>query len=109
MNRREPSPKKEFRPKPPKWNSPIWYLPLMLLLLWFWQTTIIQFTYRTIPYSEFKEHLRRGEVIECSVKEDAIEGKIHLAAAPATAATPTNAPAAQPITASKKDFLFRTS
>src|SRR2546427_2135480 len=101
MNRGEP--KREFKPKPPKWSSPVWYLPLMLLLLWFWQTAIIQFTYRIIPYSEFKEHLRRGEVTECSVKEDAIEGKIHLAATAAAAATSTNVPAAQTGTAGKKD------
>src|ERR1051325_5458023 len=76
MNRHQPSPKKrEFKPKPPKWNSPVWYLPLMLLLVWFWQTTIVQLAYKTIPYSEFKERLARGEVAECAVKDDTIEGK----------------------------------
>jgi len=48
----------------------------MLLLLWMWQSAIIQFAYKTIPYSEFKAHLRNGEVVECTVREDTIEGKI---------------------------------
>src|SRR6267142_25557 len=48
----------------------------MLIFLWVWQSAVVQFTYKTIPYSEFKEHLRNGEVAECTVKEDTIEGKI---------------------------------
>src|SRR5690242_19683030 len=76
MNPREPGPKKELRPKPPRWSSPLWYLPVMFLLLWLWQRTISQFSYRTIPYSEFKEHLDRHEVVKCVVKEDEIQGEI---------------------------------
>jgi len=60
MDKREPPPKKEFKPKPPKWSSPLWYLPIMLLLLWFWQSTVNQLSYRNILYSEFKAALERG-------------------------------------------------
>src|SRR5215469_468508 len=91
MNGREPSPKKDSKPKTPKWSSPLWYLPVMLLLLWLWQGTITQLSYKTIPYSEFKSHLARGEVTECTVKEDTIEGKIQPnppAGAQSDAATP---------------------
>ncbi|PWU15071.1 MAG: cell division protein FtsH [Verrucomicrobia bacterium] len=63
-------------PKTPRWNSPLWYLPIMLLLLWIWQSTVSQFSFRTIPYSEFKDYLKHGKVKECVVKEDTIEGKI---------------------------------
>ena len=48
----------------------------MLLLLWLWQGTVVQFAYRTVPYSAFKDYLRKGEVVECTVKQDVIEGKI---------------------------------
>ena len=48
----------------------------MLLVLWMWQSMIIQFAYKSIPYSEFKARLERREVVECVVKDDAIEGKI---------------------------------
>jgi len=80
----------------------------MLLLLWFWQSTVSQFAYKTIPYSEFKEHLRRGEVAEVVVKEDAIEGKIQPKPESAVpVATPTNSPAGQKAAVDKKEFYFR--
>src|SRR5882724_7074354 len=109
MNQHEPRPKRDLKPKPPKWNSPIWYLPVMLLLLWFWQSTVSQLAYKTIPYSEFKDHLAHREVAECVVKDDAIEGKIQ----PGTEATPpvvttTNPPAGQKAGNDKKEFYFRT-
>lgn len=40
--------------------------------------------YRTIPYSEFKEHLEHGEVLECSVGQDEIQGKVQPKAVSAT-------------------------
>src|SRR2546427_8374753 len=106
MDRREPSPKREFKPVPPKWSSPIWFLPLMLLLLWFWQSTLVQFAYRTIPYSEFKEHLARREVLECAVKENTVEGKIQPKAETTTLST--NASAAEKAATAKKEFFFRS-
>src|SRR4051794_37445290 len=79
MNRKQPPPPKPGeKPKPsvPKWNSPLWYLPLMLMLVWFWQSTVIQFSYKTILYSEFKKYLRSGLVGECVVKDTTVEGTI---------------------------------
>ncbi|HEV2394002.1 MAG TPA: ATP-dependent zinc metalloprotease FtsH [Verrucomicrobiae bacterium] len=111
MDNREPPPKKDLRPKVPKWSSPLWYLPLMLLLLWFWQSTLSQFSYRTIPYSEFKHYLQHHEVVKCVVREDDIQGEIRPKAQSAgkPAETSTNAAAAKSAqTAETKPFLFRT-
>jgi cell division protease FtsH len=124
MDGREPAPKRDLKPKGQKWASPLWYLPLMLILLWLWQSTLSQFSYKTIPYSEFKEHLGRHEVTQCVVREDDIQGQIkpaapgthssesatnQLAAAPSTNA---NAPGARESKAANaaetKPFLFRT-
>lgn len=64
----------------------------MIFLLWIWQGTVSQFSVRTIPYSEFKEHLARGEVREVSVKTDEITGTIQTNAV-AAKANASNAPA----------------
>src|SRR4029077_8474152 len=120
MEPRKPSPPGEFRPKPPRWTSPLWYLPLMVLLLWFWQTSVSQFSYRSIPYSEFKACLNRHEVAECLIREDDIEGKIKpKAPMPAEKPNTTNSAEASASSASAsspkstaadatKPFLFRT-
>ena len=109
MNQREPRSNRDLKTKPPKWSSQIIYLPVMLLLLWFWQSTVSQLSYRTIPYSEFKEHLRQGEVAECSVKEDTIEGKIQRKSEtiPSTEIS-TNSPSGKKAASEKKEFYFRT-
>src|SRR3954447_2347101 len=106
MDRREPSPSREFKPRKPKWSSPIWYLPIMFLVLWFLQSAVLQIAYKTIPYSEFKEHLRRGEVVECTVKESVIEGRLSEKAQLTSDRSSTNASPGQKATA--RDFLFRT-
>jgi cell division protease FtsH len=114
MERRDSPPKGDVKPKMPKWSSPLWYLPIMLLLLWFWQSTITQFSFKTIPYSEFKEHLKRHEVVECVVKDESIEGKIQpKAEAPpekpnSSPPVGTNAVAASQGASDLKPFLFRT-
>jgi cell division protease FtsH len=54
------------------------YLPLLVLLLWSWQAMFSRAAYTTIPYSEFKERLRRGEITEALVKPDTIEGRMRL-------------------------------
>src|SRR5215469_13118046 len=84
MDQRNPPSKGEQKPKTPKWSSPLWYLPVMILLLWFWQSTVSQFSYRTIPYSEFKNYLGRHEVVKCVVRDDDIQGEIVPKASPAT-------------------------
>jgi cell division protease FtsH len=83
----------------------------MLLILWAWQSAVMQFAYHTIPYSEFKEHVRKGEIAECTIKETTIEGTIKSKASAtnddAVAERPTtNASASK--TADRKDFFFRT-
>lgn len=114
MDPSEPSPKKEFRPKPPKWNSPLWYLPLMVLVLWFWNTTVSRLTYRTIPYSEFKDSVHRREVLKCVIREDEIQGELRPAARgsspdPGQASTNAVAPALTQTNSSlAKPLLFHT-
>jgi hypothetical protein len=58
----------------------MWYLPIMLLLLRIWQDVFYTMTVHTIPYSEFKDHVAKGDVVECDVKEDEIVGLIRLKA-----------------------------
>jgi FtsH Extracellular len=60
----------------PQWGRIVWYALLALMALWLWQETLPSVAYRTIPYSEFKQRLAEGEVVECVVASDEIEGKI---------------------------------
>jgi cell division protease FtsH len=76
MDRRDSSPRKELRPKVPKWTSPIWYVPLIVVLLWLWQSTLQQMSYRAITYSDFKTYLAKHEVVKCAVRDDEIQGEI---------------------------------
>ena len=84
----------------------------MLIALWMWQSMIVQFAYRTIPYSEFKDRLQHNEVVECTVKEDAIEGKIEpkprTPAEKSTTSPATNAPPTTLTAAQTKPFFFHT-
>ncbi len=61
----------------------LWYLVMMLIMLWFWQDAFRQVAMRTIPYSEFKARLAKGEVSDCTVEQDEITGKITPKTAPA--------------------------
>jgi cell division protease FtsH len=104
--RKKPQPRRT----PLEWKSfPYWYLLLMLVLLWLWQGAFTQFSVQTIAYSEFKERVRRGEVVEAAVKETTVDGKIE----PKAGLPPlqTNAPAAGKIgkgVDTTKPFFFRT-
>ncbi len=73
-----PGPRKnlEKHPESPNWRSFWWYIPLMLMLLWLWQEQLYQISVKTIPYSEFKQHLAAGEVAECEIKDMEITGRI---------------------------------
>jgi cell division protease FtsH len=115
MDQRNPPPKGDAKPKAPKWSSPLWYLPIMILLLWFWQSTVSQFSYRTIPYSEFKSYLAKHEIVRCVIREDDIQGEIQPKTAnpePGPASAPpngTNSTAkAKTPPAEPKPILFRT-
>ncbi|HET6324093.1 MAG TPA: ATP-dependent zinc metalloprotease FtsH [Planctomycetaceae bacterium] len=61
---------------PPQWRTFIWYVPLALCMLWFWQEVWTSMRVKTIPYSEFKQYLAQDEVTEAEVKQDEIDGKI---------------------------------
>src|SRR6266536_4441137 len=74
-NQKRPPENREFKPRPPRWSS-YWYLPIMLLILWGWQSAVLQFAYKNIHYSEFKDYVRKGEIAECTIKETTIEGTI---------------------------------
>ena len=61
---------------PPIWRGLLWYIPVLLLLLWFWQDLFSSMRVQTIPYSQFKQYLARGEVKDCDVEQDEILGTI---------------------------------
>src|SRR5262245_3087793 len=73
----EKEPPKDSAPKVTrKWKIPIWYILLAVFLMWIWQDVYRQKTVQTILYSDFKAYLARGEVAECLVKPDEIQGRI---------------------------------
>jgi cell division protease FtsH len=115
-----PSPKIDLK-APDKnkrnWGFNFWPLFVMLLVLWGWQAAVNQFAVRVIPYSEFRAHLARREVMDAVVKQDEISGRIVPRPASATnsasslvVAAQTNARAAGTNTtvAATGPFQFRT-
>src|ERR1051325_10248798 len=113
MRNRNPT-LKEHLGKVPK-NAPFWYLAFILLLVWLWQSAVGQYAVRTIDYSDFKKALKSGEVTECVVKRDSVDGKIQpKPSASAAAARPSqSAPAPAEAQNSKpsgppKAYLFHT-
>jgi len=74
-------PKPDPLPTPTiNWRLLWWYLPLAMLLLWFWQDQFGSFSVHTIPYSEFKTHVSAQQVPECVIKDAEITGIIDLLA-----------------------------
>ncbi len=64
-------------PRPPfSWRPLVGYVLVSLFLLWLWQDMYSSSAIRTIPYSEFKEYLARGEVTKCDIQETEIDGEI---------------------------------
>jgi cell division protease FtsH len=45
-------------------------------MLWLWQDALRRVAVRTIPYSEFKARLARGEISDCTIEQDEITGKV---------------------------------
>jgi len=78
MNEQGSGSKKQFPPSlpPVRWGAAIAGIAMTLAMLWIWQEALNQVRMRTIPYSEFKQDLREGKVVECSVRQDDIIGKI---------------------------------
>jgi cell division protease FtsH len=85
---------------PEQWRYAFVYFIVLMLIVWFWQEAISRVSVRTIPYSQFKDHLTKGEIVEVNVSPDVVSGKIH----PHAIAVGTNQPAAN---ATEKDFVFR--
>lgn len=103
--------------KKPNWGFNFWPFFAMLLVLWVWQAAVNQFTVRAIPYSEFRAHLARHEVVDAVVKQDEIVGRIVPQGATATnaassmvASSSTNSHAATTNAAASAiaPFQFRT-
>ena len=118
-NMKKPAPKIDLErgDKKPDWQSNIWPFFIMLVMLWVWQAAVSQLTVRTIPYSEFRAHLARHEVMNAVVRQNEIFGQIVPQAAPATnitasapAVAQTNIPAAgtNAPAAATAPFQFRT-
>jgi cell division protease FtsH len=61
---------------PRQWHPWIWYIILALGLLWLWQEGAHQVATSAIPYSQFKAYVKLGEVVECTVQDNEIVGKI---------------------------------
>src|SRR5438270_10190688 len=94
-------------------NMPFLYLLFILLLIFLWQAAVGQYAVRVIPYSDFKQALKNGEVAECLVRDDSIEGKIQPKTAPSTEAVPPPSPSGKTVKennppAAAKAYLFRT-
>jgi len=96
-----------------------WYFLVTLLVLWGWQEWFDQWAVRTIPYSQFKTHLHRGEVVQAQVKETEIVGRIvphtdtasaptDQAGSPGTQETGSPAQPSTQIPSPPRPFYFRT-
>ncbi len=64
-------------PRPPfSWRPLVGYALVSLFLLWLWQDMYSSSAIHTIPYSEFKEYVAKGEVTKCDIQETDIIGDI---------------------------------
>ena len=86
---------------PPVWRGLLWYIPVLLFLLWFWQYLFSSMSVETIPYSQFKQYLAQGEVKDCDVEQDEILGTIAPHSPAAT--SKTKAAPAEKTTATEKE------
>lgn len=84
-------------------NLLLMYAGVIFLLLWFWQAALTGGAVRTISYSEFKQHVARNEVVECTIGEEEISGRI----VPKVGAE--SGPSSDPnVLAAGEPFAFRT-
>jgi cell division protease FtsH len=101
MKGRESEPKKGAGAPSDQWRYLFVYVIALLLIVWFWQEAISRVSVKTIPYSQFKQHLAQGEVAEVNVSTDVIYGKIR----PRSNVAGTNQPAAAK--SQDKEVVFR--
>jgi cell division protease FtsH len=66
--------KPSFVPK--RFNSPILYLGLAFVIMLIFQSFSVQNELESIPYSEFKQLLREGQVKECHLSRERIVGTL---------------------------------
>lgn len=59
-----------------QWRIMVGYLFAAFAVLWLWQQLFAPYSVKTIHYSEFKEHLAKGEVVECELHDEDITGRI---------------------------------
>jgi cell division protease FtsH len=85
-----------------QWHTWIWYAVMMLAMLWMWQQAFRQAAVHNIPYSEFKQQVANGSVVECAVREDDIVGKIQPKAATEAVAEKTGAEIEMPVAKTEK-------
>jgi len=64
------------RPSPPRGASSLWYGLAFLVLLGLAQVYFMAPAGRSIPYSEFKNLLKEGQVAEVTIGEQQIHGKV---------------------------------
>ena len=68
-------------------------------MLWIWQDVFVSLPLHTIPYSEFKQHLSKGNVIECGIGENEITGRIRGKYSPQTPQSAAATESSSPVTA----------
>jgi cell division protease FtsH len=95
MKRPDSDPKPKGGRPADQWRYVFVYVIILMLIVWFWQEAISRVSVHTIPYSEFKKYLSRGEVVEVNLSPDVVYGTIR---------TP-----AQPGQAQPKELVFRAN
>jgi cell division protease FtsH len=78
-----------------------WNIPLVVLLLLGWREMSSSLV-KTIDYSEFQEHLAKGEVDECKIDDSDITGRITLKQPPPEGAAAKEKPPAEAKAATNK-------
>ena len=59
-----------------KWGRFFWYLVLLLIIFWFWQSMSTQLNVRAIPYSQFKALAAQKRVADLTISETEISGRV---------------------------------
>jgi cell division protease FtsH len=59
-----------------QWRIMIGYLFAAFAVLWLWQQLFSPNAVKSIAYSDFKDHLAKGEVVECELHDEDITGRI---------------------------------
>ncbi|RMF68195.1 MAG: hypothetical protein D6743_03725, partial [Calditrichaeota bacterium] len=57
-----------------KLSFSFWYILVAFLIMYLIQSMMVQQNVKQIPYSEFKQLLRKGQIKECKVSPDKIVG-----------------------------------